>query len=69
MVGKKEFWGRKNVDGFMEEEENSNRFFSGGGILRRKIISKQKGTLSPRRISTQNSPRTGIEVENAQFQA
>lgn len=38
-------------------------------LVGKKIMSKQKDTLHPSRISTQNSRGAGIKAENAGFQA
>lgn len=60
----------------MEEEDPNGTskdwwdVFRKRGILGRKeILRKQKDTLYLSRIPTQNSPGTGIKVENYQFQA
>lgn len=45
-------------------------FFRGRGTLKmKKVLSKQKTTLHPSRVSTQNGSETGTETENAQFRA
>lgn len=67
---------RKIWGGFMEEEDPNGTskdcwdVFRKRGILGRKDVkSKQRDTLYPSMISTQNSPETGIKVENDKFQA